>query len=419
MYKLLTRANMSPRPPQVILVEPSLQTIQAVLPIEPGRFRAIDLETSGVRPEFGDHIVGIGFADEAGCCYVDFRGAAPEILEYVRQVLQTSRLTAFNVKFDSAFLQQFTRQRLDWEGCSYGLFAYMANADSNGWNLETAQREVLGWVDSNKTARDQALQEYGLTKATMSKLPPHLLGPYCAADADAAWQLWHLLVNTCRATKLDQLLAFHKREFMTEVRLFMQQQLRGLLGDREMLAAYHTDLLQRIDQAMQTFLQHPQTAPHIAAYNAQVHKAWSAAEPPRTKKDGTQSARWEQWRDREARWMEDSSFNPNSKQQLGWLFYEAAFSVVRETREHVTVRVDGKDYEVEKTETGQRSVKKQILPLFGEAGAALMAFNKLSKEEGYVRAALALLEISEILHPEMNIVGTVTGRPAGGADDGD
>jgi hypothetical protein len=403
-----------------VLSAPSLQQVQECLrPSDHGRLYALDLETRGRDPSLPtSDIVGIGLANEEGCWYFDLRGASDATRKYIRGFLRRVRLIAFNVLFDGAFLRRWTGEWLAWEGCAYGLFKYMSSEGYVGqeWNLEFAQAHVLGWEWSNKPILGAALKERGLTEAEMWKLPPEILGPYCAMDADAAWQLWQVLTEECQTQDFPHLLKFHKREFLTLLELLVEQQARGMEVDAEQLHAHHADLVRRIDHAMSAFLNHPLVAHHIGAYNEEVRAAWKAAEPPRLTKAGEVSKNWEKWVAREHVWMRDKSFNPNSKQQLGWLLYDKVFKVVKEGSKSVTVLIDGKKYEVDKTEGGQRSVKKQILPLFGEVGLLLATYNKLVKEEGYVRAAIALRQRRPTIHPEFNSVGTITGRPAAGGE---
>jgi DNA polymerase I-like protein with 3'-5' exonuclease and polymerase domains len=344
-----------------------------------------------------------------------------ECVDYVGNYLLTrEKLTAFNAKFDGSFLQAWLGKWLNWDIDTYGLFKYLSNEGFEGqsWSLESAQINYLGWTETNKDGMENALKERGLTKADMWQLPPEVLGPYCGVDADAAWQLYEQLQADC-ADKIFgyNLLEFHRREYMTLVELLGAALLRGNKVDRVGLQE-HYDRLQ-IDAAtkLSEFLAHPLVSPHIAEFNTGAFVDHMEKEPTKHTAKGEVSVRWTKWDDKTITVAQTNHFNLNSKQQLAWLFYERIYSVIRETRKLVIVEVDGKEFEVEKTESGQRSVKKQILPLFGEPGALLLAYNKLVKESGYVTAALALTETRTTIHPDYNSVGTVTGRLAGGAQD--
>ena len=421
MYTLLQRQAKAPRQPIANLVNPTLEQVAALLPIGSGQW-ALDLETCGLDPSDPTcYTFGIGLANAQYCLYLDLRGASEAVVEYTKRFLDSVSLTSFNVKFDGGFLQQFTGKWLNWVGCSYGMFRYLATEGFPGqeWGLEVAQRCILGWQESNKTVLADTLTARQLTKADLWQVEAEIVGPYCAGDADAAWQLWEYFTQVCKRPGFDYLMKFHQREFLTLVQLLVEQQFRGMAVDKEQLTTYQAGLHQRIQLTMNSFLTHPQVAPHIEAYNQAVMDKWKLSEPSRTVKSGAVAKNWEKWLERGKTVVADMGFNPNSKQQLAELFYKKIFSIARETPEMVVVTVEGKQIEVEKTEGGALSVKKQILPVFGSPGAVLMQYNKLVKESGYVRAANGLLELRPTIHPEMNSAGTVTGRPAGGEADVD
>lgn len=402
----------------------TLSQVQSALPSSKyGSLYAIDLETSGTdasSPLAG--VVGIGFANEDGCFYIDLRGIEVAAFSYLVEFLQNVKLTAFNVLFDGAFLAALTGRWLDWVGCSYALFKQLSSEgyDGQSWRLEVAQLDVLGWSVSNKTLLEDILKERGVSKADMGTLEPEVLGPYCASDADAAWQLWHHLLTVIAEHDFKFLMEYHEREFMTEVRLLAESQFLGIQTDLDGLKSYHRDLSGRIDTALNSFLTHQDVAHHIGAYNTAVTGAIDGAAPPRLTAKGVETERWKKWPERRERLIQAQCFNPNSTQQLAWLFYEKIHRVVKERADQVTIAVNGKEYEVEKTDGGQRSVKKQLLPLFGEPGNLLRDYNKLAKEASYVEAAIAKAEPrGGVIHATFNSVGTVTGRLSAGVQSDD
>jgi DNA polymerase I-like protein with 3'-5' exonuclease and polymerase domains len=394
---LLKRANRKPRAREEMAIVPNAARVDCIarLPVDGGLW-AIDIETTGVdAADPACRIVGIGLANATSCYYFDLDSATPEAIAYLKSWLATVQLTAFNVGFEAAFLQAWTGVWLDWRFCSYAFFKNLSSEGYPGqsWNLETAQREVLGWESSNKTAMEAALKERGLTKARMSELPAEILGPYCSSDADAAWQLYEELTAQCQwPAQMD----YHQRLFLTEVRLLVQQQLRGIDVKQDLLQSCHQELIAKIDASMNAFLNHPQVASHIQAHNTEVHAAWKAAEPPRLTKAGKESARWWAWAEREARWMEERGFNPNSKQQLEVLFY------------------DKLGYRARKfTETGRRVVDRKVLPSLGEPGKLLNEYNLMVKRRGYVEAVIEKARRDGCIHPQFNTVGTITTRLGG------
>jgi hypothetical protein len=165
---------------------------------------------------------------------------------------------------------------------------------------------------------------------------------------------------------------------------------------QEELQAYYTAQLDQIQASMQSFLTHPDVAHHIAVYNKDVHAAWEAKQPPPLTAKGEVSKRWETWRDREATWMEQNKFNPNSKKQLGWLFFQQMKLKPRRM-----------------TDSGQPAIDRKILPGLGEPGKLLSTYNLLIKRRGYIEAVLNKSERDGLIHPQFNSVGTVTGRLGG------
>lgn len=357
---------------------------------------AIDTETSSVEAHSPDFFVaGIGLANENCAFYIDLLSLPAESKTWLINWLKTVRLTAFNVLFDAAALMQFTGEWLNWVGCSYGLGKALSNESWPGqsWSLETFQLDVLGWPTTNKAALAAALKENGLSKKDMWKLSPEILGSYCASDADAAWQLWGLLSRTIDDRNFRYLKDFHTREFLTECRLLVEQQFRGVNINREKLASYCLDLTSRIQTAMQSFLTHPDVARHIEEYNAAIHARWIAAAPPRFNKSGSESVRYANWLAKESTL---EKFNVNSKDQLRWLFYEKLQNKPRLF-----------------TESGKPAVSKKILPLLGEPGKILNKYNLLVKELSYVERYLEKSERDGKIHLQFNSFGTVTGRLAG------
>lgn len=379
MYSLLKCASRTPRMP--VAFTPDL--------LVPG-FWAVDLETTGTDPCV-DRVVGIGLANESACFYVDLTQPSQD-LRALGVFLRASTFTAFNALFDGVFLQQLIGEWPRVVGCSYGLFKQASGEGFAGqsWSLETLQREVLGWTTSNKTALEAALAERGLTKAQLSQLPAEILGPYCASDADAAWQGWHEL----QAQAPQHLKDFHARVFVPQLRLLAEQQLRGMYIDRPGLQEYYTGLLSDIDHAMTTFLSIPDVANHISLLHESAVDAWKASQPPQRTKTGGTTARWQKWAASEP--ATEDVFNPNSKLQLAELFYGTlGYKPLRHTP------------------TGRAVVDRKALPSLGEPGRALLEYNLLVKRRGYVAKVLERCERDGLVHPQFNSVGTVTGRLGG------
>jgi DNA polymerase I-like protein with 3'-5' exonuclease and polymerase domains len=362
-----------------VLLRPTLSDLKALLPEGDTSVHAIDLETTGTTPEDPEcKVVWMGIANATRCFSFDTRYLDDETRAYLYARLSEVPLVAHNAIFDAGFLTRDLGRWLNWEACTFALFQTLTTEGHVGqqWGLEAAQRLYLGWPESNKTTMTELLKKHGLAKSDMSKLAdlePQLFGEYCALDAEAAYQLYNELTKTIAAMGQPgvALTKWHKRLFMPEVKLLIEQQLRGIRVDLTALCAYRDELTIKIEDAMQAFLTHGDVAPTVTEYRDRAIAEWKAAEPPKLTKANKVSARWEAWYLKGHKVLDTRHFNPNSKQQLEYLFY------------------DKLGYKPAKyTEGGRRAVDKESLPLLGPAGKLLVNYNKLVKELGYVTSCI-------------------------------
>jgi DNA polymerase I-like protein with 3'-5' exonuclease and polymerase domains len=400
MRYLLKTQNLKPRVPNAIIINATVADLTKWIPMTlAGTLFAVDTETTGLNAHYADeYMVGIGLANADIVIYIDIKSITKEAKDYLRGFLKSIQLTAFNAIFDLAWLQRFCEAELNCISDTYAIFKNLSSEGWPGqrWGLEALQLEVLGWPETNKTVLEEALKEQGLTKATMWQLDTQILGHYCALDTDAAWQAWVYFEKLCK-DKYPHYLDYHQRLFINEVQLLIEQQFRGIKPDLDLLEICRSNNEERIKLTMQAFLNHPLVAPHIDSYNRSVMDAWKASEPPQLLKDNvTVSKRWEAWRDREEKYLEDKGFNPNSKTQLSWLFYD---------------KLGNKSHK--KTETGRNVVDRKILPSFGEPGKLLVEYNLYLKRRGYIARTIEKSSKDGILHPQFNSVGTMTTRLGG------
>nr|MDQ3024320.1 DNA polymerase [bacterium] len=395
MRVILRTHNEQPREPLATLVQPTLAQVQALLPPDATGLLALDTETTGLEAHNPKQdLFAIGFADARGCWALDLRGADTCVLDYVRQQLGRRPLTAFNVVFDGAWLQRWTGTWLDWRYCSLSAFKQLSNEGWAGqrWNLEVAQREVLGWASSNKDAIHDLLSAAGLSKAQMDQLPPEHVLRYCASDADAAWQLVDVL--TAAAAPWPEFADYHERVFMTECKLLVENQFAGIPIDQRRLAKCHVTLLADIALAKTAFLSNPDVARHIARLMDEAHGLWMARRPADTTKAGKPAVAYARWLASEP--TTDGVWNINSKPQLASLFFDTLKFKVLKT-----------------TPTGRPVIDKQVLPRLGDPGKLLNKYNLLVKRRGYVEAVIAKSARDDMLHPQFKSVGTVTTRLGG------
>lgn len=384
-----------------------MQDLRIALPSTAEDILAVDLETTGVDPtEPGFAILGIGLADSRGVWYFDWRALTLVTRSYLCQQLRRRPLTAFNVGFDGLVLWWAGLGWLNWSMCSFGLFRQLATEgyDNQRWNLEALERDVLGWKYSNKELLAQLLAKHGLAKDRMGQLAdlePEAFGRYCAEDAEAALQGFEELAAATynfrdAGAKLRQ---YHAEDFLNEVMLLCEQQLRGLMVDVPKLERYRTELDQQITTATEEFHNHPEVSPHIKEYNKSVVMSLYDKEPPMSKKDGTVSARWLAWDSKVNTARVTMHFNLGSPQQVSWLFFDRLGYTP-----------------VKFTDSGAPSTGKEVLPAFGEPGRLLAAVKKTIKELMYVDATIAK-QRKGLLHLQYKSIGALSTRLSAGTEE--
>lgn len=149
---------------------------------------AVDVETNGVQI-FNQNVivVGIGFANSLGSCYVDVKDSR-EVYKKILISLYESQtpLMAHNMFFDQSIITRDLNLFLnngnypnwfnDWKWlnfrfCTLAGYKHLAN---EGWtgqvhDLKSAMKDLLGWEDTNEHERDRWLVEHGYTKRNVKK----------------------------------------------------------------------------------------------------------------------------------------------------------------------------------------------------------------------------------------------------------
>jgi DNA polymerase I-like protein with 3'-5' exonuclease and polymerase domains len=268
----------------------------------------------------------------------------------------------------------------------------------------------------------------------MWRAPSDIMGYYCGLDAASTYQLLtEVFLPSIKNQPYEKSFLDYHSLFIENVRLHASQQLSGATIDKASLEKYHVTLLEGIKNHQSEFLNHPEVRPHADAKNAEDIRELIEKEPTKYKKvivpkepkkhkvDGTISKNYIKWQEKtkqleedgpqltshwlswekkvtEARQMEH--LNPNSGQQMRWLFYERlGFPIIMVTK------------------SGQPSTGTDALPGFGEVGKLLKQQKDTTKEESYVSACLDNL-IEDIegnyrIHPQFKLPGTLTCRLAG------
>lgn len=423
---------------------------------DPADVVTLDIETRGNQVADPDSIVvGFGLGDARGAGYWTAEHW-PLALQLLSE--HQTPLIAHNLFFDAAYAYRDMEYRwgLNWKYCTYGLYKQLATEGWPGqsWSLKSAQTQLLGWKETNETDLNQWLVENDYCKARrqsiddvkekadwffvkhkhswakadkaeMWRAPAPILGKYCALDA---WST-HALFTKVLKPALDRfhvLQEYHTVTFINLVEILIEQQLSGFLANVPALTEYGASLREHAQTLIDEFLDHPEIAPIVREYDDRVISEHLEREPPRHKKsaerkepekkyrkDGslsklwlkwdewrrnqtpTPSKRWEHWNEKLEMLKSKRHFNPNSGQQLAWLFYEKLGNEV-----------------ILQTDTGSPAVDGRAMQQWGEPGKLLIKQSAVSKEASYVEAAVEYA-IDGVIHPKFRVPGTLTGRLSG------
>lgn len=418
-----------------------------------GDYLAFDIETKGNRPFDEDScVVGFSLADGRGAGYWTAEHW-PFLLSLLPK--RPYRLVAHNVFFDAAYVMRDGKGLWPtWAYCTYGLYKQIATEGWLGqqWSLKSAQRQLLGWEETNEKDLLQWLVEQGHITSTRKSLdevkdkdawflkedlgvwakadkgkmylaPQEILGKYCALDAHSTYLLLQKVLLPA-LSRFNVLQDYHQEVFLPNVRILIEQELSGILVDVEGLKKHAEALRVGADVCLQEFLADEEIAPHIASYNEQFVKKQLGSEPPKHNKSKVKeeppkytktgaitkrwqswaeemktlpppSKRWEQWQEKKLRLLGSNHFNVGSGPQLAWLFYQQLEKPILLT-----------------TESGNPATDGKAMGMWGAPGALLRKRSKMEKELGYVESAISYQK-DGIIYPQFRVPGTLTGRLSG------
>lgn len=455
-FVLLQPGNLPPDDSKIHTLLSKDDLREFIAGADPADVVALDIETKGSQAADPQSVVvGFSLADSRGAGWwtAELWPFALCLLEE-----HQTPLIAHNLFFDAAYAYRDMGRRwgLNWKYCTYGLYKQLATEGWPGqsWSLKSAQTELLGWKETNEVELNKWLVENGFIKARRNRIedikeredwfyvasqnhwakadkgqmwqaPAHILGKYCALDS---WSTYVLFTRVLKPAldKFNVLQEYHTTSFVNLVEILIEQQLSGFLANVEELTKYGQHLREKALELIEEFLKHESVAPHVAEHNERVVQEHLAKEPARYKKaaireepkkkykkDGslsglwlkwdewkrtqtpTESKNWQNWNEKLAELKSQNHFNPNSGQQLAWLFYEKL------------------GYEVLLlTDTGNPAVDARAMQQWGEPGALLVKQGVANKEASYVEAAVNYT-IDGVIHPKFRVPGTLTGRLSG------
>lgn len=396
----------------------------------------VDFETTGLDVlEPGFRAVGLGIAckeyPDGIYCPLDDTDETYQVM----LMLSNYNLIAHNVSYDARVLEQYYRDNpnykpmslFPWKNDTYLMFKALSTEGYAGqsWSLKTAQKNVLGWNETNEVELDNWLGSNGYVKnkkvdKSMMYLAPHnILGKYCGLDAQSTWALYqHFITYYDQFPDMKDIL---ENEMMVLAELEIEEYFNGMYVDEELLDERINGVQSAMASLLNEFRHNSEATPWIASYNEQFVDSIVATKPPEFTKTGKVAARYTKWKEKIAIAKTVDHFNPNSKDQLAWLFYDCLFetSVVSEHWDwrgnrtyKFKVMVGDETHEINGTATGKRKVDKKILPKLGKAGKILTRYNELNKLLGYMTKMRDSLR-DGIHHTQLRLAGTLTFRCSG------
>lgn len=367
---------------------------------------------------------------------------------------------------------------LNWRNCTYVMFRMLAGEGFTGqqWGLKAAQKDLLGWTNTNEaeldewmvaaghyvgtlpkeqdnpegrleafeTRNNQGTRKIRPDKSKMHLAPPEILGHYCALDAFSTWQLLHHVLLPAMEEKfnpkMQERIHHHIDRWMSLIRLHVSQQLSGIWIDEGQMREHQSTLEAQIEDKIEEFLSHPKLAPHIALYNRgecflveekepekfkKLQLPKETKEPARLTKKGEVSKNWVKWQERE-QLREEMLASPEKFQEVSgnWVNWQDRLEKTRQTQHFSPSSPKclawlfyewlGMD-EIVMTKKENRATSEKAKLGWGEPGMLLIQLDALEKELSYVRAVLKEIEADGIAHVRMKCPGTVTMRLAGGS----
>ncbi len=407
------------------------------------RLAGFDFETKGTEPQHfpEDRVVGIGLSTDTSAIYLPIPQDRQAFVVEVFNILidEGVELLAHNLFFEAQWTLKYlgwdAYQQVKWHRCTYLTYKTLASEGWFGqsWGLKNAQKELLGWKQTNEVELDKWLVSNGWVKGSVSKAfkeemtpderyrhylskdnlnkkrqkkikpdkaemwraPSEVLGHYCCLDSYSTYQLYAKVLKPVE--QKFRVLPTYLRKFNHLLNLLARQKVRGISVDKEKMATVLEDYDRQCAAELRKFLEHPEVVEHVQSWKAaKFEETYLKKEPPRLKKNGEISKNWLNWKARRKVAEAKADFNPNSGDQLQWLFY------------------DRLGYAVEKeTKAGNPATDKQTLMMFGEAGLQLVKYNILEKQRQYVQSAYDVTTSRQVLHPSFRVPGTLTNRLSG------
>jgi hypothetical protein len=406
--------------------------------LNPSSELVVDFETTGLNVLANDFkVVGVAIANDKYPHGIYTNTDYTNTCNKIMTELTKHKLIAHNVGYDARVLEGYLRQMIDdyvpmsrypWTYDTLLVYKSLANEGYAGqsWSLKEAQKDVLGWSETNEVELDEWLVGNGYIKKSgkpdkgqMWRAPTPILGFYGGLDAQSTWALWKYFQSYL--DRFPDLRDIMGREFVTLSKLEVEEFFHGLRIDTTKLDDNITNVKSMKEWLLDQFFNNSEATPFIKQYNDNILFDYHEREPEQFTKAGKVSSRYTKWKEKLEDIENTQHFNPNSKDQLAWLFYDCLYKTTPvepvvdwrgNTLFKFNIIFNGERILLNGTPGGKRKIDKQILPKLGKAGRLLTRYNELVKLLGYMEGMRKSL-VGDIHHTNLRLYGTLTGRCAG------
>lgn len=413
-----------------------LNTLERYLPLNDSSELVVDFETTGLDP-WKDEIVGAALADDRTPegIYFQFEGKTRQCIKELMKRIRNRPKTNHNITFDATMEEMWWRKNdhfyvpmsaFNWKFDTLSLMN-QCEGDWKGKGLKRLQTVLLGWEEQGDVYLDEWLVENGYhvkgkaQKEFMHKAPYNIMSFYAGLDAQSTLALKRYIFDPI-LQRFPDMEVYHSRDFMTLIELVVEQRLRGMQINTEYLSQYITYLEWIADTLEIELIHHSEASPHIKRFNQAFVDELIAKEPPKHKKNGGITKRWETWKGKVDEASSQNWFKIGSKtKDLPWLLYDNMFETNhilkknwrKEEEWWLEIHTDDGIASVKCNSQTHRPVDLEILPRLGNVGQILYTYSKTIKELGYCRSALEHSNDEGILHPQLRVSGTKTDRCSG------
>jgi hypothetical protein len=475
-YRFLTKQSLTPRQPQVAVGLDAIKAIEWIVQQNPTVVH-YDLETTGLQYADPNQIItNVGLASPDWLVGIDLMQVPFELAQELWAWLGKQNLGGFNLGFDLAWPWRTptgdgrVNPNVDSLKVASDTALWFRLLATEGhylqnYQLETLISNVLGWPDEylQKDWLKHALSSRGYKKSEMWRLAiaaPTEYTTYCALDAEASYQAHGVFQDVLKKYGFEGLNVYHDSILVPKVKRNIKACCHGIPINREKLIRNLEWCHRRMLMLEAKALAHPEMQPimeeytqaklaksHTLRYN--MKKVWAKASDEPWKypnkyrvayvDDPAKQANLPKWcrefggkfyttetqftiSNQAAEWPR---FNVNSIADMKWLLYtkwlEDEYSVWHRNPANpkagglLTVRVAGKEYQLDLTKSGGLPTGGPILTLFGEIGSILDEYKSLQKLSGdFLEKFEAASRRTGHIHPQGKVLGTQTGRMSGG-----